>query len=168
MNDTCFWPAGTGTEDWIGIAAVLLLLSVITAAPVGASAVSWISPVTFTPPITCVGLAVKLATAVGTTLIVAETLLPFSVVVSLTDCVVETVLVGKANEALVSPAGTVPEPLGITAVLLLTQLMGSPPVGAGLLIVTVPAVLMPPVIGSGVTVKLETAIGVTVTAVVAL
>jgi hypothetical protein len=83
--------------------------------------------------------------------------------------VLVTASVAIGNATLVWPASTVTlDPVGITPGLLLVKLTASPPAGAGPASLTVPVVLMPPVIGLGLTVKLETVSGFTVNVAVVL
>jgi hypothetical protein len=68
--------AATVTDAGTVAAAVLLLVSVTTVPPVGAGPVRVTVPVLFVPPVTEVGLAVRVESAVGLIVSVAVLLTP--------------------------------------------------------------------------------------------
>src|ERR1700691_3204776 len=137
-------PAATVTLGGTVATAVLLLVSVITAPPVGAGPASVIVPCGLLPPNTLLGLSAR-EDSRGATVRFAVWFTPLYVAVIVATEVVATPAVLIAKVPLVAPAGTVT--LGgtvATAVLLLASVISAPPVGAGPANVIVPVELPPP------------------------
>ena len=152
------WPAWmvTVVGTW---AAELLELRVTIVPPVGAAPLSVTVPVEPVPPITVlVGMVTDLTATDAPMLKPELTVLPFTVAERLSEITEFTRAVVMANVSEVLPAGTVT--LGGTwaAGLLDETVTTTPPVGAGLLNVTVPVLLAPPVteLGEDVMVWMDT------------
>jgi hypothetical protein len=148
-------------------AAVLLLPSVTTAPPVGATAVNVTVPSELVPPVTLVGLndteETVTGTATGLTVRVALPLLVPDVPVMVTVVTVVTAVVVTENVAVVWPAATVTlAGTAATAVLLLPRVTTNPPFGATPVNVTVPVEPAPPVTVDGLNDTVEIAAGFTV------
>jgi hypothetical protein len=133
-------PTGTVTVG-ANCAALELLFSVTTAPPCGAALCSVTVPVAIPLPATEVGLTETLTTTGGgTTASVAVTVLEFAVAVSVTLTCEATATVVMVKEAVIAFWATVTVvPLGNCALgSLLARLIGSPPGGAALEIVSKP------------------------------
>jgi len=149
------------------VAAVLLLPSVTTAPPAGATAVSVTVPSELAPPVTLVGFNVTeeifTGFTVGLTVKMALPLLVPEVPVMVTDVVVATAEVVIENVAVVCPAATVTlAGTAATGVLLLPSVTTNPPFGASPVNVTVPVEPAPPVTLVGFNDTVEIAAGFTV------
>jgi hypothetical protein len=151
-------PAGTVTLAGTVATPLLLLASVTTVPPAGASSVSITVPCEVLPPLTEIGLSAKEAMVTGEgggfTLSVADSVALPAEAVMVTRVWNDTSLVETVNDSLVEPAGTVTL-VGTfaTAVLLLDSFTTVPPDGAALPSVTVPWEGVPPFteVGSSVT-----------------
>ena len=142
-------PAGTVTLAGTVATPVLLLASVTSVPPGGATSSSATVPCEVLPPWTEVGLSAKRPTPTGEgagfALSVADSVAPPVEAVKVTRVWNDTSLVETVNVLLVEPGGTVTL-VGTfaTAVLLLDRFTTVPPDGAALLNVTVPWEVLPP------------------------
>src|SRR5215469_16758535 len=142
-------PAGTTTFVGTCAAAVLLLLNVTVAPPVGAAPLSVTIPWELLPPTTLVGFSVRDAATTGGILRVTVKGAAFEEPPKLAEMVglaaVATLLVVIVNVAVVAPAGTTTlAGTCAAAVLLLLNVTVAPPVAAAPLSVTIPCELLPP------------------------
>jgi hypothetical protein len=158
-------PAEIVTLTGTVAAAVLLLVSVTTAPPVGAEALSVTVPVAPVPPGTLVGFTDTDEITGGFT--VSEVFwLPLYVPVSVACAAVPTGKVVTANVAEVAPAETVTlAETDATGLLLLVSATTAPPVGAAAFNATVPVEPVPPVTLVGFTETEEITGGFTVSEV---
>jgi hypothetical protein len=158
-------PGATETLPGTTATPVLLLVSVTTAPPVGAPAVSVTVPCDVVPPVTLVGLRVTpcrlAAGGSGVTVSVVVLLMPLYEAVSVTGALPVTAAVATANDALVAPAATVTLAGTVAApVLLLVSATTAPPDGAAAVNVTVPVDPVPPTTDDGLTVTADNAAAV--------
>ena len=145
-------PAATVTFEGTVAAAVLLLVSVTTAPPVGAAPFSVTVPVDDAPPVTVVGLTLVEEIAADGTVTVSPAVCVVLLYVAeiVTDVLLATWLVLTVNVAVLAFAGTVTLAGTVAAaVLLLLSVTTTPPVGAAPFSVTVPVDAVPPVTDVG-------------------
>lgn len=154
-------PAATVTDAGTVATALLLLVSVTTAPPVGAAPARLTVPCEEVPPVSVVGLSVKELKAGVTVTVVVCTPLPYEAL-SVTAVVVVTVFVVTVNVPLEFPAATVTEAgTDATVELLLDSVTEIPPAGAAAAKVTVPIELTPATTVAGLT-ETEASNGLTV------
>jgi len=149
VNAALVEPATTVTLAGTVATLVLLLESVTTAPPEGAGPLRVTVPCDDTPPVTLVGLrasddSVPAPAEPGFTVSVAKRPVPKPALM-LTDVTTVTADVLIGNVALVAPAATATSSGTLAAGLLLDSATTAPPVGAGLLKVTVPVAPAPAV-----------------------
>ena len=142
-------PAGTVTLGGTVASPLLLLASVTTVPPGGATSSSVTVPCELLPPWTEVGFSANkpmvTGEGAGFTLSVADVVALPAEAVKVTRVWNDTSLVEAVNVALVEPARTVTLVGTVaTAVLLLDRFTTVPPAGAALLNVTVPREVLPP------------------------
>jgi hypothetical protein len=156
-------PAATVTFAGTVATAVLLLVSVTDAPPVGAGPFNVTVPVEEVPPFTVDGLSVTLVGIGALTARFADFVVPLNTAEMLTVALAATGLVVIVNVALVAPAATVTfAGTCAAAVLLLVSVTAAPPAGATPFKVTVPVEEVPPVTLVGLSVTLEGAGALTV------
>jgi len=152
VNVALLVPAGTVTLAATVAAAVLLLVRLTTAPPLGAGPLSITVPVEGFPPVTLVGFRLTEERVAGGGVTVSEAVwvpLPY-VPEMVTEVDAVTALVLTVNVVLLVPAGTVTLAATVAAaVLLLVRLTTAPPLGAGPLSVTVHVEGFPPVTLAG-------------------
>ena len=158
-------PAATVTASGT-VAAALLLLSATTDPPVGAAVVSVTVPVELLPPVTLVGLKLKVLRAVEVIVNTAVRVTPPKLAVIVTAVDVDTGDVVTVKVALLLPAATVTAAGTVAAPLSLLSDTADPPAGAGPLSVTVPVELTPPLTLVGLKLRVTKAGGITVSVVV--
>lgn len=150
-------PVGTTTLAGT-VAAALLLDSITGTPPCGAVAEMVIVPVLCKPAVIDVGFTLKEVTlnavviTLSTTLCVTAFRVPWFCVAEIrTSLVAGTTIVEIMNCAVVAPAGmvTLAANFGTVTVSLAKSVIGIPPLGAGMLSVTVPVVAVPPTTGFG-------------------
>jgi len=155
-------PAGTVTVDGT-VAAEELDESVTGKPPVGAGPLMVTVPVDVAGARTVVGFSVRPVKDGGVTVRVAVGETPLAVAVIVTGVVDATIAEVTVNVAVVAPAGTVAVAGTVAAEVLLDESATvRPPVGAGLLIVTVPVEVLPPATVVGLSVRPEAVGAVTV------
>jgi hypothetical protein len=145
-------PATTVTDA--GTEAGLLVLRATAYPPVGAAPLIVTVPVDEAPPVTLVGLSVRLDGVGAVTVSVPEADVPLAVAVMATLVLDATGVVVAVNVAVVLPAGTVTE-TGTETGLLVLSVTAYPPVGAAPLMVTVPVDVPPPVTLVGLNTTLD-------------
>ncbi|HWD38582.1 MAG TPA: hypothetical protein VG944_07015 [Fimbriimonas sp.] len=154
-------PDGTITEA--GATTLALLLLSVTVCPLDpALPVSVTVPVEDVPPGTLVGLKLSDEKVGALTIRFAVLLVLEAVAVIVAVVFPETAIVVIVKVALVAPAATVTVAGAVAAALLLLSATESPPVGAALLIVTVPVEVLPPITVVGETERAVTVGAVTV------
>jgi hypothetical protein len=157
VNVALVAPAATVTFAGTCAAAVLLLVSVTTAPPVGAAPFKVTVPVEEVPPVTLVGLSETLEGSGALTVRFADFVAPLNSPEMVDVVLAATGVVVTVNVALVAPAATVTLAGTVAAaVLLLVRATTAPPAGAALLNVTVPVEDAPPVTVAGLTDTEET------------
>jgi hypothetical protein len=146
MIETVVAPAGTVREAGDAKSA-LLLLRLTTVPPLGAACEIVTLQVVEPPELSVVGLHVREdKVAVGFSVMVAVSELPFRVDVNTAVWVAEMILAVSTTEAVVAPAGTVREAGAAKSVLLLLKLTTVPPAGAACEMVTLQVVEPPELI----------------------
>ena len=131
------------------VALVVLDNKLTTVPPVGATPFSVTEPVEDCPPITDVGVIERLERLGGITFRVAVLEFAPWVPVMIAFTIAGTAEVEIANVAELAPAGTTTDPGTTTLVLPDERLTLNPPVGAGLVRVTVPVLELPPITDAG-------------------
>jgi len=143
-------PAATVTLEGTVVAAVLLLVNVTTAPPLGAGPFNVTVPVEEVPPVTDVGLRPTELGAGALTVSPAVCVVLLYVAEIVDDVLLPTAVVVTVNVAVVAPAATVTLAGTVAApVLLLLSVTAAPPAGAGPFSVTVPVEEVPPVTDVG-------------------
>lgn len=148
-------PAGTVTLDGTLVAAVLLLVSATTAPPAGAGPLSVTVPAEELPPVVLDGFIASEVSTGGSTVIVAVCVTPLNAAEMVAVVAALTAFVVAANVVLVVPSAIVTVAGTLTDRSLLESETTAPPVGAGPLIVTVPAEELPPVTSAALSVTEE-------------
>src|SRR5260370_602297 len=140
-------PAGPVPVGGTVAAAVLLLVRLTTAPPLGAGPLSVTVPVEGFPPVTLTGFRPSKERVAGGVTVSEAVCVPLPYDPEMvTEVDAATALVLTVNVALLAPAGTVTLAGTVAAaVLLLVRLTTAPPLGAGPLSVTVPVAGFPPV-----------------------
>jgi len=157
-------PSGTVTLDGMVTTAGVSLLSVTIAPPLGATPLKVTAPWDVVPPVTLVGLTERVINNGGFTVRVAVLVTPPYVAVMATGAEAVTGVVLIVNVALVPPSGTVTLAGTVTIVgFPLLSVTTAPPLGAGLINVTVPLDVPPPVTLVGLTERVLNTGGVSVT-----
>ena len=156
-------PAGTVTLPGRLATVVLLLESVITATPAGASPLRVTVAVDMLPPVSAAGLRATEIRVAGSTESVAD-LVTAPYFASIVACaVVLTAFVPITAVAVVAPLGTVTLPgVKATATLLLDRTTTAPPLGAGPLNASVALETLPPITRAGFSVSEASVAGCTV------
>jgi len=150
VNVAVVAPAATVTVAGTVAAAVLLLLRVTTAPPVGAGPFSVTVPVDELPPVTDVGFKLTELGAGALTASAAVCVVLLYVAEIVDDVLLATALVVTVKVAVVAFAATVTLAGTVAAaVLLLLSVTTTPPVGAAPFSVTVPVDAVPPVTDVG-------------------
>jgi len=126
------------------VAAALLEDNATERPPAGAAELIVIVPVELTPPTTEVGLSERPVTFGPWTTNGAVADVPFAVAVIVAVPVVLTATVVTVNVAVVAPAATVTVAGTVAPARFDESVIGSPPAGAGLEMVTVPVEFVPP------------------------
>ena len=153
VNVAIFEPPATVTEAR-GVALELLDERLTTIPPVGAAPLSVTVPVEVEPPVTEVGLTLKLDGEGGVTVSVAVTDFPPAVAVMVAGVEDETGVVAIVKVAVVAPPATVTLAGGAALPLLEASITTVPPGGDVALSVTVPIDELPPTTEEGATERL--------------
>lgn len=161
MNVAVEVPPATVTESGT-VALALLEDRLTTAPPLGARPLSVTVPVEVEPPVTVDGVSVSPESTAGLIVSLAVWVTPFIVPVIVTDVEADTPDVATVNVAVVAPPETGTLAGGVAPALLEPRLTESPPVGAGLLNVTIPVDELPPTTELGARVTLVSVGGVIV------